>query len=98
MAAHFSVRALPKPEHTNVGALGVETWTEPVEKPVDRYMLSAYDLDEEVLERWRVARREYLSLGRHSSAILSGRGGECTRHATSWISCSTAALDGGRSG
>lgn len=41
--------------------LGVETWTEPVENPSDRDTLAGYDVDQEVLDRWRDARREYLS-------------------------------------
>jgi hypothetical protein len=41
--------------------LGVETWTEPVENPVDRDTIAGYDVDQVVLDRWRDARREYLA-------------------------------------
>jgi hypothetical protein len=41
---------------------GVETWTEPVENPIDRDTLAGYDVDQEVLDRWWCAAlREYLS-------------------------------------
>lgn len=41
--------------------LGVESWVEPAENPADRSTIATYDVDAEVLERWRNALREYLS-------------------------------------
>jgi hypothetical protein len=41
--------------------LGAEWWAEPMEQPADRDTLQQYDVDPDVLERWRQARDEYLS-------------------------------------
>jgi hypothetical protein len=41
--------------------LGAEWWAEPMEQPRDRDTLQQYDVDPDVLERWRQAREEYLS-------------------------------------
>jgi hypothetical protein len=41
--------------------LGAEWWAEPMEQPRDRDTLQQYDVDPQVLERWRKARDEYLS-------------------------------------
>jgi hypothetical protein len=40
--------------------LGAEWWPEPVDQPRDRETLQQYDVDPQVLERWRKARDEYL--------------------------------------
>jgi hypothetical protein len=40
--------------------LGVEHWTDPAEQPADRTTLQQYDVDEQVLARWRDAQKEYL--------------------------------------
>jgi hypothetical protein len=38
--------------------LGAEWWAEPMEQPADRDTLQQYDVDPDVLERWRQAREE----------------------------------------
>ena len=40
--------------------LGAEWWAEPMETPADG-VTEEYEVDAEVLERWRTARREYLA-------------------------------------
>jgi hypothetical protein len=46
---------------TRADLLGVEHWTDPAEQPADRTTLQQYDVDEQVLARWRDALKEYLS-------------------------------------
>jgi hypothetical protein len=41
--------------------LGVEWWPEPMEQPGDRTTLQEYDVDLDVLTRWRQARDAYLA-------------------------------------
>jgi hypothetical protein len=41
--------------------LGAEWWAEPVEQPADRDTIETYDVEPQVLERWREARNVYLS-------------------------------------
>jgi hypothetical protein len=43
--------------------LGAEWWPEPMEQPRDQDTLQQYEVDPQVLERWRKARDEYLSAG-----------------------------------
>ena len=37
--------------------LGVQWYAEPTEQPADRHTLQQYDVDEQVLARWRDAQR-----------------------------------------
>jgi hypothetical protein len=72
--------------------LGAEWWAEPIEQPADRSTLATYDVDADVLARWRAARNEYLAARACSSGRSSGRAGgrrrALQRPATS-TSCST---------
>jgi hypothetical protein len=40
--------------------MGVEHWVDPSEQPKDRHTLQQYDVDEQVLARWRDAQKDYL--------------------------------------
>jgi hypothetical protein len=40
--------------------MGVEHWVDPSEQPKDRHTLQQYDVDKQVLARWRDAQKDYL--------------------------------------
>jgi hypothetical protein len=47
-------------EGGTMATLGSEWWPEPAEQPADRGTLATYDVDPQVLDRWRQARDAYL--------------------------------------
>lgn len=58
--------------------LGVEWFAEPVEQPADRTSLQEYDVDPDVLKRWRETRAQYLHARGALIRQIEGQGWRAT--------------------